>query len=522
MSSKQPNVIYIYADDLGRGMLSCYGQKHFKTPNIDSIAEDGIRFGNFYGCAFCAPARASLISGIHDAHAGRWSLTRAGIYTGISHGRISYDEIRELINNTGIETRADDVFLGNITQEAGYVNGQIGKLEWGFSTTPERIKQHGWNYHYGYYDHQRCHGFYPPFLFENGGLLEIKGNNLPDCGRTKMADGLYGDDGVCSRKDRAVFSQDLFDDKIVDFIDRNKDRPFFLYHPSQIPHGTLTIPEIDPAVKNHPDLTDLEKGFASMVLRLDRTVGIILEQLEKHGISENTMVIFAADNGHCPYYPKRKDAPRYGEKIDRIDTKFYSDLHGDYFDGNSGLADMKSSNFEGGIRIPFIAKWPGVIEPGTTTDHYAANYDFLATVADIAGMERPTHQDGISFLPSLLGKPEQQVLHESMLFASELGPAVISPDGWKLRSVFDRSKCYDYTQFGLFKGYITDNVRLQLFNIQDDPREEVDLINDNPDQVRRMVPLLVKGCEGNLVNGTPQAHFAFYGDVGFNYRLWSD
>ena len=116
MSSKIPNIIYVYADDLGRGMLSCYGQKHFRTPNIDSIAEDGIQFGNFYGCAFCAPARASLISGIHDAHAGRWSLTRAGIYTGISHGEISYDAVRELINNTGIETRADDVFLGNIRQ----------------------------------------------------------------------------------------------------------------------------------------------------------------------------------------------------------------------------------------------------------------------------------------------------------------------------------------------------------------------------------------------------------------------
>ncbi|MBD3183810.1 sulfatase-like hydrolase/transferase [Candidatus Poribacteria bacterium] len=173
--SKLPNIIYIYADDLGRGMLSCYGQKHFETPNIDSIANDSVLFRHFYGCAFCAPARASLISGIHDAHAGRWSLTRAGIYIGLSNGTMTYDKIRELINNTGIEARADDVFLGNMAREAGYVTGQIGKLEWGFSTTPERIKRHGWDYHYGYYDHQRCHGFYPPFLFENGEIIHIKG-----------------------------------------------------------------------------------------------------------------------------------------------------------------------------------------------------------------------------------------------------------------------------------------------------------------------------------------------------------
>lgn len=521
MKTEKPNIVYIYADDLGRGMLSCYGQKEFKTPNIDSIANDGVLFTHYYGCAFCAPARASLISGIHDAHAGRWSLNRAGIYTGISHGEITYDEIRELINNTGIETQADDVFLGNIAQEAGYVTGQVGKLEWGFSTTPERIKRHGWDYHCGYYDHQRAHGFYPPFLFENGEIFNIKGNNMPNCGKVKMADGLYGENGVCSRKDRAVFSQDLFDDKIVEFIKQNKNRPFFLYHPSQIPHGTLTIPEIDPAVKDNPNLTDLEEGFASMVLRLDRTVGIILEQLERHGIAENTMIIFSADNGHCAYYPHREDAPRYREKPDRIDTKFYSDLHGDYFDGNSGLADAKGSNFEGGIRIPFLAKWPGHIKPRTTTNHYAANYDFLATVADLAGLETPKNQDGISFVPALLDKQEQQAQHESMIFASELGPAVITPDGWKLRAVFDRSKCYDYTQFGLFRGHITDNVRLQLFNMEMDIREETDVANENPDQVKKMLPLLMKGCEGNLANGTPQAHFAFYGDVDFDYRCYS-
>ena len=166
ISMSNPNIIYIYGDDLGRGMLSCYGQKHFQTPNIDRLAREGLQFTRAYGCIFCAPARASLMTGYHDAHAGRWTFTRGGLYRPMAEGTMTFEHIAELINNTGLQERPDEVFLAQIAQRAGYVTGQIGKLEWGFATTPERIRRHGWDYHYGYYDHQLCHGFYPPFLFE--------------------------------------------------------------------------------------------------------------------------------------------------------------------------------------------------------------------------------------------------------------------------------------------------------------------------------------------------------------------
>ena len=153
----KPNIIYIYADDLGRGMLSCYGQNHSTTPNIDRLAAEGVRYVNAYGCAVCAPARASLLTGYHDCHAGRWSYTKAGVYKELSQeGGRSYAEIRELINNTSFNEGSEEVFLATLARDAGLVTGQIGKLEWGFATTPERIAKHGWDYHYGYYDHVRC------------------------------------------------------------------------------------------------------------------------------------------------------------------------------------------------------------------------------------------------------------------------------------------------------------------------------------------------------------------------------
>ena len=158
--TENPNVILIYGDDLGRGMLSCYGQQHFETPNIDRLANEGMRFNHAYGCAFCAPSRASMLTGIHDCHQGTWTYTKGGIYKSISSGEMTLSEISELIHTTGLQAGPDDVFLAEIAEQAGYVTGQIGKLEWGFATTADRIRRHGWQYHYGYYDHQRCHGFY--------------------------------------------------------------------------------------------------------------------------------------------------------------------------------------------------------------------------------------------------------------------------------------------------------------------------------------------------------------------------
>ena len=269
--TNNPNIILIFADDLGRGMLSCYGQQHFETPNIDRLANEGMKFNHAYGCAFCAPSRASMLTGIHDCHEGTWTYTQGGLYNKLSAGELTLDQITESLHTTGLQAGPDDVFLAQIPEEAGYVTGQIGKLEWGFATTGARIRRHGWQYHYGYYDHQRCHGFYPPFLFENGQTTPIRGNTHPDCGVHPNSESAENMEIRRNRQGKAVYSQDIFNEKIIEFLRTHQDEPFFLYHPSQLPHGPIAIPDIHPAVKQSNDYreeNDISADHPDLVARL--------------------------------------------------------------------------------------------------------------------------------------------------------------------------------------------------------------------------------------------------------------
>ena len=485
------NIIYIYADDLGRGMLSCYGQKHFKTPNIDRLAQEGRRFMNAYGCAVCAPARASLLTGYHDCHAGKWSYTAAGIYKDISTGKRTAEDIRELINNTSFNERSDEVFLADVAKQAGLVTGQIGKLEWGFATTPERLAKHGWDYHYGYYDHVRCHGFYPPFLWENGEMIEIEGNDHANCGVTYVNETVENRMRIKDEGGRAVYSQDLFNEKITEFIVSNKDKPFFLYHPSQLPHGPTAVPEVHPGVKDVEALSQWEKEYASMILRLDDTVGMIYKLLEENNIIDNTMIIFASDNGHeCTYYTEEgrcsgAEKTLDGRIIDNIDLNYTTELVGDVFNGNDGLSGKKKFSLEGGARIPFIVRYPGDLSKGSISDHLLANYDTMATVADFLDVPLAEWKDGISFLPEL--KNSEQPKHEYVVFAGSLGPALVTSEGWKVR-------------------YLPGLRKFQLFYLPDDYREENNLCDDNPEQLKKIGTMLLKACDGNMYNGTWENH----------------
>ncbi len=516
MMHKKPNVIYIYADDLGRGLLSCYGQKQFSTPNIDKLASQGIKFNRAYGSAFCAPARASLLCGIHDAHPGEWTFTRAGIYKEISRGTMTEDEVYEIIQNTGLLPEKDTLLLPRLFKNAGYKTCQIGKLEWGFATTPQQLFDHGWDYHYGYYDHERCHGFYPDFLFDNGVKFNIPGNTGIHCGRgTKLKE----DDSKVDRcdKGRAVYSQDLFDDKIIAFLRENKDNPFFLFHPSQLPHGPVYAHEIYEDIRSNPDLNDIEIEFACMVRRLDITVGKIMDELEELGIADDTMVIFSSDNGytvdHCCTGGASKTYTKDGVKLDDITVKFTSALCNDVFDADTGLSGLKCSNWEGGVTIPYIVKWPGVVEPNRETDHMMVNYDLMATIADLLDVELPDDKDGISYLPLLEGRKAQE--HDTIPFASFMGPSIVSKDGLKLRIVVDWEK-YRYSQFG-GSNKLKEAFTYQLFNVLDDTYEVNDLSDQYPEKVNRLRTILHKECGGNLAHGTPQMHFAFYGNEYFQF-----
>ena len=511
---RKPNVILIYADDLGRGMLSCYGQKHFNTPNIDRLREDGLKFNYAYSCHMCAPARATLLTGVHDCHAGRWTFNHGGAYMEYAKGEMQLEDVYELIHNTGIERRSEDIFLPMVFTKAGYVTGQIGKLEWGFSTTGDEINAHGWNYHYGYYDHVMCHGYYPPFMFENGSRIDIPGNTDPYCGRGcySFKDPEYAA-SHSDMSDKKIYSQDLFDYKITKFIMTNRNRPFFLYHPTQLPHLVLSVPEIDGRVKDNDDLTASEKEYASMILRLDNTVGLIRDTLEKCGILDDTMILFTADNGHCFYYGEERNGCRLyhdkeGRYIDHYSIRYTTENVGDVFDGNNGFTGCKLTSLEGGTRVPLIASWPGHIKPGSETDRMVAHYDFIATISELTGVSHGKNKDGISYLPLLNHNESGFTGHDYIVFAGENGPALVTKEGWKIRCYIKEG--YKYGVFGGTWDEIRDNVVFELFNIFDDPKEKNDIAAKHPDILGRLYKLLLKECDGNVIHGTTQPHFAFY------------
>jgi arylsulfatase A-like enzyme len=495
---KRPNIIFIYADDLGRGMLSCYGQKWFTTPHIDRLAAEGVRFDRAYGCALCAPARASLITGYHDCHKGNWSFNNAGIYITLSEQPESYDHIRELVNNSFYQSRENDIFLPQIAREAGYVTGEIGKLEWGFATSKERIERHGWDYHYGYYDHQRCHGFYPPFLFENGMRVDIEGNTHRDCGKLPEGESVENKKIREDMTGREVYSQDLFNDKIKEFIQTNKDRPFFLFHPSQLPHGPIAVPEIHEGIKDVEGLTDYEKEYASMVLRLDDTVGMIIDELEKTNLLDKTIIIFTSDNGHEIYHTQEGRTENRktltGREIDNINTKYYSKDCGDIFNGNDSLAGLKRSNLEGGVKIPCIVRIPDTKAAGSVSSRLIANYDFMATLANLVEAELPADKDGLTYLESARGL-EQKEEHEFVVYASYEGPALVTQDNWKLR-------------------YVRAIDDFELYNLNNDYDERENVANEQKELVDKLAGELLRQCDGNLNNGYVPTHQYLIGKKG--------
>ena len=356
----KPNVILIFADDLGPGLLGSYGQQLIKTPHIDRLATEGMKFNNYYGGVFCAPARWTLLSGLHDGRMGGWKHNSAGLPIKRDSGEITeaeYQTEMAKVKAGAHPIRPQEVFLGQIAQRAGYHTAQFGKLDRGFLTWAERVERFGWDFHEGYYDHQRAHGFYPPYLWRNGEKFELEGNFDPRCG--KMSE--KGDEPVGSGG--KTFSQNVFIDGILNYIRDRKDKPFFLYHSTQLPHGPVAIPEIHPDFANNASLSLAEKKYGSMVKMLDDHVGLIMAELKSLGIDDNTVVFFTSDNGHELYYgPKpsyHKQTLLNGEAANLGDKKWRTSECGDVFDGAGGRAGLKRTGYQGGMQCPMIVRWPG-------------------------------------------------------------------------------------------------------------------------------------------------------------------
>ncbi|PHQ31768.1 arylsulfatase [Rhodopirellula bahusiensis] len=477
-ANDRPNVILIFADDLGPGMLGCYGQEVVTTPNIDRLAREGMKFTNYYGGVYCAPSRWTLLTGMHDGRNGGWAQNRAGLPIWRDAGQITEEDYQERFakhkaNSNPISD--DEVFLAQVAQQAGYKTAQFGKLDRGFLTWNERVQRFGWDFHEGYYDHQRCHGFYPPYLWRNGERFELPGNTMADCGKTSEK----GDEPVGYGGE--TYSQNVFIEGILNYLRSDHDQPFFLYHPTQLPHGPVAVPELHPDFADHPKMSLAEKKYASMVKMLDDHVGLIMNELVTLGIDDNTVVLFTSDNGHELYYGPK---PSYkaqtlvnGDPANLTDKKWRTSECNDIFDGAGGRAGLKRSGYQGGMQCPMIVRWPGKIQEGSESSLLTAHYDFLATLADLVGEDKPNGKDGISYLPTLLGQ-EQPEQHDFVVINNRFNAmgsrALITGEGLKLVEA-DRKQ-------GVF----------QLYDISTDNEERTNLASGYPEKVEELKQILMR------------------------------
>ena len=369
MHIQKPNILIILTDDLGYGDCSCYGQKTWTTPHIDRLTDEGIRFTDFHTTSpVCSPARASILTGLHSGHLP--------------------------IRHLGDPYLPDDIMtLPKLLRQRGYVSACIGKYGVGDGQPDVDPIRKGFDYHYGYNCMRHSHNYFPPFLRENG--LKVRLRNKPPKGDTKQ-----WETGIGVAEVKVDYSPDFIEERALDFISDCKDRPFFLHYCPTMPHANNQGGDSPDGmeVDTYGDFEDRdwrpnEKGFARMVQRIDISVGKIVDSLQRLGIVENTLVLFTSDNG-----PHNEG----GHSVTR-------------FDSSGGLQGYKRSLHEGGIRIPFIAWWPGAIEPGVS-DHVGYFPDILPTICEMAGAQHIDAGDGVSIFPLLVGDNSRQKSHDYLYF----------------------------------------------------------------------------------------------------------
>ena len=348
---EKPNIVFILTDDLGYGDLGCYGQRLIQTPNLDKLAQTGMRFTNVYsGAPVCAPSRSTLMTGQHTGH------TRIRENAGFTGG--DPDEL-EGGNIHRIPLHDNDITIAEVLKNAGYITGISGKWGLGEAGSCGIPNLQGFDEWYGFLNQNHAVFYYTNYLWKDGQKVLIPEN----------ADNQH-----------EKYSHDLFVEFALDFIDRHKNEPFFLYLPFTIPHFNLEVPELEDYTKTQ-DWPANAKIYASMITRMDDGVGRIMHLLENLGIAENTIVFFTSDNG--PDFSK-------GNKGDSL------------FDSNGVFRGHKALLFEGGIRVPMIANWPGKI-PGDMVNESPWYFpDVFPTLCELAKIKTPSNIDGISILPSLL------------------------------------------------------------------------------------------------------------------------
>lgn len=421
-AARPPNIVFIMADDLGYGELGCYGQSKIRTPSIDRIAAEGMRFSNAYsGCSVCAPARSVLMTGMHMGHTSVRS------------------------NPGGVPILAEDVTVAELLKERGYATGCFGKWGLGDIGTEGVPWKQGFDEFVGYLHQAHAHYFYPHYIYDNDQELALNGNE---------------------GSGRGTYSHDVIADRALEFITRNKDQPFFCYVPFTIPHAEYVVPEDEIYAQYAGTFEELELSenpnrpgrlirppephatLAAMITRMDRDVGRIMQLIAELGLDEDTIVFFTSDNGAA------------------------AATWTDYFRSSGNLRGAKRDFYEGGIRVPMLVRWPERITAGSSSDHTWGFHDFLATALELAGSEAPAGTDGISVVPTLLARGEQ-AKHEYMYwelpryeggsgtFRNEIPSQALRMGKWKaVRPAPDGE--------------------LELYDLDADPSETQDLAADEP------------------------------------------
>jgi len=451
-AQSRPNIIYIYADDLGYGELGSYGQKKIRTPYLDQMAREGIRFTQHYtSTPVCAPARCMLLTGRHGGHSYiRGNYEFGGFSDATEGGQMPLPE--------------GTVTIGHMLKNAGYTTAAIGKWGLGMSTNTGNPNAQGFDYFYGYLDQKQAHNHFPTHLWENGkwdtlGNAGIFVHRKPDPKDANPFDYYIGKD----------YSIDRLSAKALDFIQKNKDRPFFLYLPFTIPHLSLQAPEeaVKPYINKFGDKPYLgEKGYAAsrypratyagMITYMDRQIGKIFALLKELGLDENTIVMFSSDNGAT-------------FDVGGADTEFFNSV--------AGLRGKKQDLYEGGIREPFIVRWPGKTPAGKVSDLVSVQFDMMSTFADIAGVKAPDN-DGLSLLPTLTGKSGQKE-HPYIYFEfpEKGGQIAIRYANWK----------------GVKSNMKTDTAaKWELYDLATDPSEKKDLSPSHPDIIQYLDGIVKK------------------------------
>jgi len=412
----RPNLVYIMADDLGYGDLGCFGQERIETPNLDQMARHGMKLTSYYaGCTVCRPSRLSLWTAMHMGHT-------------------------PIDSNAGYVFQPSDVTVAELLREAGYATGGVGKWAMGGVGTSGHPNRNGFDFWMGYLDQGQAHNYYPTHLWLNDEKFPLPGNVIGDYpkGRGRVA------------SKRVTYSHDVMTDQMLDFIRRHHEKPFLLHVHWTIPHANneggrvlgngMEVP--DYGIYEDRDWPDVEKGQAAMITRMDGDVGRLRQLLQQLDIARETLIIFTSDNG-----PHSEGGHKH-----------------EYFDANGPLRGYKRDLYEGGIRVPTLACWPGKIKPGSVSDEPLAAYDWLPTACELAGVDAPEGIDGLSYVPMLVGQPQPS--HEYLFWSYGPKKAV---------------------RKGKWKAVIPGRDEpLELYDLDSDIGEQADLASQHPDLVAEM------------------------------------